>query len=203
MEFPSSLVEKAVTELSKLPSIGKKSALRLVLHLLSENKIYTEEIATALVDLVTNIQYCSKCHSISDNALCGICESVKRDHTTVCVVETTKDVLAIENTSQYFGVYHILGGIISPIDGIGPQQLNIDSLIKRVSIDEVKEIILALSSTMEGDTTAFYISKKLKELGVKVTTIARGVPIGGELEYADEITLARSIMNRSAYNKDF
>ncbi|WMN11906.1 recombination mediator RecR [Marivirga salinae] len=201
MEFSSKLIESAVNEFSKLPGIGKKTALRLVLHLLKQEENFTTDIAQSLIDMRQNIKYCRKCHNISDEEICNICKSHKRDNSIICLVEDTRDVLAIENTSQYNGLYHVLGGIISPIEGIGPEDLTIDSLMERVSSSdsEVKEIIFGLSPTMEGDTTAFYISKKVKQLGVKTSTIARGIPIGGELEYADEITLGRSIVSRTAY----
>lgn len=200
MNFPSKLVEQAVEEIAKMPSIGKKTALRLVLHLLKQNEAYTESLADALVRLRKEIKYCKKCHSISDDEICSICASHRRDESLLCIVEDTKDVIAIENTSQYFGKYHVLGGVISPIEGVSPQDLNIGTLLERIKGGEVKEIILALSSTMEGETTSFYISKKLKDFDVKVSTIARGVPIGGELEFTDEITLARSILSRTTYN---
>lgn len=201
MEFSSKLIESAVNEFSKLPGIGKKTALRLVLHLLKQEENFTTEIAQSLTEMRQNIKYCKKCHNISDEEVCNICKSHKRDTTIICLVEDTRDVLAIENTSQYNGLYHVLGGIISPIEGIGPEDLTIDGLMERVSAadSEVKEIIFGLSPTMEGDTTAFYISKKVKSLGIKTSTIARGIPIGGELEYADEITLGRSIVSRTAY----
>lgn len=200
MEFPSQLVENAVNEISRLPGIGKKSALRLVLHLLKEDSNYTQRLTESLSTLRANIQYCSDCHSIADSHQCRVCASSKRDRTILCLVEDTKDVLAIENTNQYFGLYHVLGGVISPMDGIGPSELNIESLINRVAQGEVKEIIFALSPTMEGDTTAFYLTKKLKDYNVKASTIARGIPVGGELEYADEVTLGRSIVSRTIYN---
>lgn len=201
MEFSSKLIESAVNEFSKLPGIGKKTALRLVLHLLKQDENLTTDIAQSLIDMRQNIKYCEKCHNISDEEICNICKSHKRDNSIICLVEDTRDVLAIENTSQYSGLYHVLGGIISPIEGIGPEDLTIDSLMERVSSSgsEVKEIIFGLSPTMEGDTTAFYISKKVKQFGIKTSTIARGIPIGGELEYADEITLGRSIVSRTAY----
>ncbi|SMG46828.1 DNA replication and repair protein RecR [Marivirga sericea] len=201
MEFSSKLIESAVTEFSKLPGIGKKTALRLVLHLLKQEEDFTTDIAQALTEMRQNIKYCKKCHNISDEDICNICTSHKRDNSIICLVEDTRDVLAIENTSQYNGLYHVLGGIISPIEGIGPEDLTLDSLMERVSSpdSEVNEIIFGLSPTMEGDTTAFYISKKVKQLGIKTSTIARGIPIGGELEYADEITLGRSIISRTAY----
>ncbi len=201
MQFPSKLVEEAVNEISKLPGIGKKTALRLILYLLKEEPYATEVLSDALVNLRTQINYCKICFNISDSDTCAICSSHRRDNSIICVVENTQDVLAIENTSQYNGLYHILGGIISPINGIGPENLNVEALIKRVEdFKEVDEIILALSPTMEGDTTAFYVTKKLKVYDKKVTTIARGVPVGGELEYADEITLGRSILSRSVYD---
>lgn len=199
MNFPSKLVEEAVLEISKLPGIGKKTALRLVMHLLKSPEVFTDDLSKALVDLRHNIHYCKKCFSISDGDLCRVCSSSRRDANTVCLVEDTKDVIAIENTSQYFGLYHVLGGVISPIEGVGPSDLNIQALTSRVQSDHVKEVILALPATMEGDTTSFYITKKLNELGVKVSTIARGIPVGGEIEFADEITLARSIVTRTEY----
>lgn len=200
MHYPSKLIEGAVEEISKLPGIGQKTALRLVLHLLRENNAYTHELTDALNRLRDKIQYCRQCHNISDTELCEICKSPRRDPSLICVVENMMDVMAIENTNQYFGQYHVLGGIINPIEGIGPESLNIDSLIERVKNDGVNEIILALKATMEGDTTAFYLTKKLKDLKVKVTTIARGISVGSELEYTDEITLGRSIVSRTAYD---
>lgn len=204
MEYPSKLIENAVNEIAKLPGIGKKTALRLALHLLKEDKLFTKSLTQALDQLRQDIQYCKICQNISDAEVCNICASHRRDKSIVCVVEDTRDVIAIENTSQYTGLYHVLGGIISPIDGIGPSDLTIELLIQRVqSADsEIKEIIFALSPTMEGDTTAFYLTKRLKEFNVKVTTIARGIPIGGELEYADEITLGRSILSRTDYKQE-
>lgn len=196
MEYPSKLVEKAVEEIAKLPGIGKRTALRLAFHLLKEEKVSVQHLSQSLTDLRENTVYCQKCHSISDEPICHICASAYRTSETICVVEDTKDILAIEGTSQYNGLYHVLGGIISPMDGVGPQQLNIQSLVERVQAEQTKEVILALSPTMEGDTTAYYITKKLKEYSVKVSTIARGIPVGGELEYTDEITLGRSIISR-------
>ncbi|MEQ9423874.1 MAG: recombination mediator RecR [Cyclobacteriaceae bacterium] len=198
MEYPSKLIEDAVNEVSKLPGIGKKTALRLVLHLLKQDGAVTEFLASSLTNLRNNIRYCKSCGNISDDDTCAICTSHRRNRSLICVVEDTRDVLAIENTSQYNGLYHVLGGIISPINGVGPDDLNIESLVNRAADNEVEEVILALSATMEGDTTAFYLSKKLKASGKKVSTIAKGVPVGGELEYADEITLGRSIVTRSA-----
>lgn len=188
--------------MARLPGIGKKTALRLVLHLVKENESRTLALTTALQNLRTNIRFCKTCFNISDHEQCNICSSHRRERSVVCVVEESKDVMAIENTAQYTGVYHVLGGIISPVNGIGPEELKIESLVQRVraSGSEIREVILALSPTMEGDTTAFYIHRKLKDLPVKVTSIARGVPIGGELEYADEVTLGRSIMGRTLFS---
>jgi recombination protein RecR len=204
MQFPSKLIEDAVNEISKLPGIGKKTALRLVLYLLKSDKDESLLLAESLVNLRTKIQYCKTCKNISDGDICSICSSNRRDRSLICVVEDIRDVLAVENTEQYKGLYHILGGIISPIEGVGPQDLHIESLIARIGEpdSEVKEVILALSPTMEGDTTAFYISKKLKTHQIKISSIARGIPIGGELEYTDEITLGRSIISRIAYDAD-
>uniref|UniRef100_UPI0040491CAE recombination mediator RecR n=1 Tax=Fulvivirga sp. TaxID=1931237 RepID=UPI0040491CAE len=204
MEYPSKLIERAVDEISKLPGIGKKTALRLALHLLNESVNYTLSLSEALVDLRTKTKYCKLCLNISDAEVCNVCSSHRRDRSIICVVEDTRDVLAIENTSQYTGLYHVLGGVISPIEGVGPGELNIEQLLKRVenTEDPVKEIIFALSPTMEGDTTAFYLTKKLKQSQVNISTIARGIPIGGELEYADEITLGRSIVSRTSYKQE-
>jgi len=201
MQYPSKLIEDAVNEISKLPGIGKKTALRLALHLLKQEVKETETLSSSLIDLRQKTKYCRTCHIISDSEDCT-CESIRKDDSQLCVVEDTPDVIAIQNTSQFFGYFHVLGGIISPIEGIGPKELNIESLIERVKKSEgrIKEIILALSPTMEGDTTSFYIAKKLKPFAVKITTIARGIPIGGELEYADEITLGRSIAKRLNYD---
>ena len=198
MAYSSKLIEQAITEVSKLPGIGKKSALRIVLHLLRQDPIETNLLAKGLEDLRENIKYCTLCHNISDEEVCSICSSHKRDDSMICVVEDIRDVMAIENTEQYFGLYHVLGGIISPIDGIGPDDLNIEALVSRVEKNnEINEIIVALPSTMEGDTTAFYLTKRLQNLKVKITGIARGVPVGSELEYTDEVTLGRSILNRT------
>lgn len=202
MEFPSKLIEDAVNEVAKLPGIGKKTALRLVLHLLKRDEEQTQSLAESLVAMRSKVKHCRKCHNLSDNELCSICASHKRDRSTICVVEDTRDVLAIENTAQYKGMYHVLGGIISPVEGVGPSDLHIDSLVERLrnpDSDAIKEVILALSPTMEGDTTAFYLQKKLKAFPVRISTIARGVPIGGDLEYADEVTLGRSILSRISY----
>lgn len=198
MEYPSKLIEEAVNEVAKLPGIGKKTALRLVLHLVNEKEERTTSLTEALNKLRSQIKFCKNCHTISDAEECTICTNPRRDQSIVCVVEESKDVMAIENTSQYTGVYHVLGGIISPIQGVGPAELNIESLLKRVNGNQqlIKEIILALSPTMEGDTTAFYLHRRLKDLPLKITSIARGIPMGGDLEYADEITLGRSITAR-------
>jgi recombination protein RecR len=190
--YPSKMIEQAVEEISKLPGIGKKSALRLALHLLKRPEAQSLQLAHAVVQLRTETKYCPQCHMISDGDLCGICASI-------CVVEDLRDVLAIENTGQFTGLYHVLGGIISPLSGISPGDLTIESLVARVSSGKVAEVILGLSPTMEGDTTAFYLTKKLKEFPVKLSTIARGIPIGGDLEYTDEITLGRSIVGRVMY----
>ncbi|MCZ2471910.1 recombination protein RecR [Aquirufa ecclesiirivi] len=197
--YPSRIIEQAVEEISKLPGIGKKSALRLALHLLKRPESQSLQLAHALVQLRTETQFCPQCHMISDGGLCGICQSHKREESLICVVEDMRDVLAIENTGQFMGLYHVLGGIISPLAGISPSDLQIDSLIQRVSMGKVTEVILGLSPTMEGDTTAFYLTKKLKEFPIKISTIARGIPIGGDLEYTDEITLGRSIVGRVVY----
>ncbi len=202
MEFPSKLIEDAVNEVAKLPGIGKKTALRLVLHLVKENGSKTTALTEALDKMRQNIRFCKTCHNISDEEECSICKSHRRDKSLLCIVEETNDVMAIENTSQFLGVYHVLGGIISPMNGIGPADLKIDSLVDRVAKSQgaIKEIILALSPTMEGDTTAFYINRRLKEYPVKLTTISRGVSVGGDLEYTDEITLGRSITGRTLFS---
>ena len=202
MNFPSKLIEDAVTEISRLPGIGKKTALRLALHLLKQNEVVTEALALSLTRMREEIRYCKHCHNISDQEECSICKSHRRDRATICVVEDIRDVLAIENTNQYQGLYHVLGGVISPIQGIGPEELKIETLLERISQGEVSEIILALSATMEGDTTSFYLCKRMKETGVKVSTIARGIPVGGELEFTDEVTLGRSILTRINYSQD-
>jgi recombination protein RecR len=202
LNFPSKLIEDAVTEISRLPGIGKKTALRLALHLLKQNEVVTEALALAITKMREEIQYCRTCHNISDDVECSICKSHRRDRSIICVVEDIRDVLAIENTNQYQGLYHVLGGVISPIQGIGPEELKIESLLTRVKAGEVSEIILALSATMEGDTTSFYLSKRLKESGVKVSSISRGIPVGGELEFTDEVTLGRSILTRINYGQE-
>jgi len=204
MEYPSQLIEEAVTQIAQLPGIGKKTALRLVLYLLKQQKNATKDLAVALVKMREEIKFCKKCNNISDQEICRICTSPRRDNSVVCVVEDTRDVMAIENTGQYQGMYHVLGGVISPIEGIGPDSLKIKSLLDRVAVPEspILELIFALSPTMEGDTTSFYITKKVKKRDLKITSIARGIPIGGELEYADEITLGRSILDRTIYTAD-
>lgn len=199
MNFSSRLLENAVNEFSKLPGIGQKTALRLVLHLLNQPVSEVETFSSVITRLRNEIQFCSVCRNISDQLVCEICSGPKRDRSVVCVVEDTQDVMAIENTNQYNGVYHVLNGLISPMDGISPSDLNIQSLVDRVAEGEIKEVILALSATMEGDTTIFYVYKKLKDYQVQVTTIARGIAFGGELEYVDEITLGRSIVTRIPY----
>lgn len=198
--YPSTLLENAVDELSALPGVGRKTALRLSLYLLRREPEYAERLGTALQALRRDVKYCRTCHNICDTDLCDICADTSRDRSTVCVVENVKDVMTVENTAQFRGLYHVLGGIISPIDGIGPADLEIDSLVKRVAEGEVREVILALSTTMEGDTTNFFIYRKLSAYPVRVTVIARGVSIGDELEYADEVTLGRSILNRVEFN---
>ncbi len=197
--YSSKLVENTVNELARLPGIGRKTALRLTLHILKKDTSQAEALGNAIIKMKNEIMYCSVCHNISDTEVCEICSNPKRDRQTVCVVEDIRDMMAIENTGQYMGVYHVLGGIISPMDGIGPGDLNIESLVNRISSGEVKEVIMALSTTIEGDTTNFYIFKRLKDFNVEITTIARGIAIGDELEYADEITLGRSILNRMPY----
>jgi len=199
MNFSSKLLEDAVNEFSKLPGVGQKTALRLVLHLLNKEQEEVNQFGNTLIRLKKEIKNCSICYNISDHTICEICTSHKRDKETICVVEDTRDVMAIENTGQYFGVYHVLGGLISPMDGIGPADLYIDGLVQRVSAGEIKEVILALSPNMEGDTTLFYLYKRLKEFNIPITTIARGIAFGGELEYTDEITLGRSIITRVPY----
>lgn len=197
MNYPSRTIEEAVQEIAKLPGIGKKSALRMALHLLKADKSLAYGLSRSLVNLIEKTTYCRECYNISDSDLCQICGSHRRDPAVLAIVQDTKDVLAIENTGQFTGKYHVLGGVISPVQGIGPHQLNIEALIHRIAANpEVREVILALSPTMEGDTTAFYIKKKLSDFDLKVSTIARGIPVGGDLEYTDEITLGRSILSR-------
>ena len=201
--YPSVLLENAVNEFAKLPGIGRKTALRLVLHLLRQDDSQIEDFARAIVTLKQEIKYCSCCHNISDSEVCSICSDKSRDDSTICVVENIREVMAIENTIQFKGIYHVLGGIISPIDGIGPSDLQIASLEERVKSGEIKEVILALSATMEGDTTNFYIFRKLQPYDVKVSIIARGVSVGDEIEYADEVTLGRSILNRTPFDESY
>jgi len=200
MNYPSKLIEEAVIEISKLPGIGKKSALRIALHLLKRDEKQTLMLSEALFQMRTKKSFCKQCHNISDTDICLICSSPRRDNSLLCIVEDTRDVLAIENTSQYNGFYHILGGIISPLSGIGPNDLNIQSLVNRLETNqEIKEVILALSPTMEGDNNAFYLQKKLRPFSIKISTIEREITIGGDLEYADEVTLGRSILSRISY----
>jgi len=196
MEFSSKLLENAVYEMSQLPGIGKRTALRLVLHLMRQHPDQTNKLSFALQQIRSEIKHCSNCHNISDVALCEICSNTARNERLICVVEDIRDVMAIESTSQYKGLYHVLGGKISPIDGVGPSDLNIDSLVQKVIDGKVDELIFALSSTMEGDTTNFYIYRKIESANIKVSTIARGISVGDELEYADEVTLGRSILYR-------
>ncbi|MDW8849293.1 recombination mediator RecR [Flavobacterium sp. MMLR14_040] len=203
MEFSSKLIEKAVNEMSQLPGIGKRTALRLVLHLLKQPKEQTGFLSQALLNMREDIKFCRSCHNISDTTVCEICANSARNHQTICVVEDIRDVMAIENTGQYKGIYHVLGGKISPIEGVGPGQLNISSLVEKVKAGKVIEIIFALSSTMEGDTTNFYIYKQIAESDIVISTIARGISVGDELEYADEITLGRSILQRVPFEKTF
>ena len=200
-QYPSALLEKAVEELSGLPGVGRKTALRLALHLLRRPMEESERLSFAITELRHNVKYCSVCHNISDTGICPICSNSRRDASTVCVVENIQDVMAVENTQQYHGLYHVLGGIISPIDGIGPSDIEIESLVRRVEEGGINEVILALSSTMEGDTTNFYISRKLEHCNVKLTVIARGISVGNEIEYTDEVTLGRSIINRTPFQK--
>lgn len=197
--YPSVLLEKAVSEFSKLPGIGRKTAMRLVLHLLRQDVASVESFGNAIITLKKEVKYCKVCHNISDTDVCQICSNPARDASTICVVENIRDVLAVEATQQYRGLYHVLGGVISPMDGIGPSDLQIDSLVKRVEAGGINEVILALSTTMEGDTTNFFLYRKLEKTGVKLSVLARGVSVGDELEYTDEITLGRSILNRTLF----
>ena len=199
MNFSSKHIEDVINEFAKLPGVGRKTATRYVLHILKQDDKETENFAAALIDLKRNLKHCSVCHNISDKEICNICANHNRDRSSLCIVEDIRDVMAIESTHQYRGVYHVLGGIISPLDGIGPADLNIETLVKRMESGEIKEVIMALSTTMEGDTTNFYLYRRLKDFNVIITTIARGISIGDELEYADEITLGRSITNRIPY----
>lgn len=198
-QYPSLLLEKAVAEFAKLPGVGRKTALRFALHLLKQDNGDVERFAAAILKMKTEVRYCKVCHNISDTDICPICSNAKRASTLVCVVENIRDVMAVENTQQFAGLYHVLGGIISPMDGIGPADIEIDSLVGRVAEGNIKEVILALSSTMEGDTTNFYIFRKLAPYDVKISVIARGISVGDELEYTDEVTLGRSIQNRTLF----
>ena len=200
-QYPSKLLEKAISEFAKLPGIGRKTALRLVLHQLRQSNETVEQFVTAISSLKKNVKYCKICHNISDTDICPICSDPHRDASTVCIVENVQDVMAIENTMQYHGLYHVLGGMISPVDGIGPGDIEIDSLIKRVADGGINEVIFALSSTMEGDTTNFYISRKLAPYHVRMSEIARGISVGNEIEYTDEVTLGRSILSRTPFEK--
>ena len=199
-QYPSQLLDKAVMEFSKLPGIGRKTALRLVLHLLRQSEDDVEQFTGSLSKMKKEVKYCRICHNISDTELCPVCADQRRDASTICVVENIQDVMAIENTQQYHGLYHVLGGIISPMDGIGPSDIEIDSLVKRVENGGIQEVILALSSTMEGDTTNCYISRKLQGFDVRLSVLARGISVGDELEYTDEVTLGRSILNRTPFD---
>jgi recombination protein RecR len=201
--YSSKLLEEAVEEFASLPGIGRKTALRLVLYLLKQDNSVVERFGNTVLKMKEKIMHCKICHNISDTEICNICGDSYRDHETVCVVENIRDVMSIENTQQYSGIYHVLGGIISPIDGIGPADLNIDSLVEKSASNNIREVILALSTTMEGDTTNFYIYKKLKDTPTRVTTLARGVAIGDDLEYADEVTLGRSILHRTNFEDTF
>ena len=203
LSYESELLEKAVTELSRLPGIGRKTALRLSLHLLRQDEQYATDLGSSIINLRKGVVYCKQCHNISQTDICPICSDISRDSSTICVVENVKDVMSFENTRQYKGVYHVLGGLISPIDGVGPEQLEIKSLIERVQKGEIKEVILALSATMEGDTTCFFIYKQLLPYNIRITQIARGVSIGNEIEYTDEITLGRSIVSRTPFADQF
>jgi recombination protein RecR len=196
MIFPSALLENAVNEFAKLPGIGKKTALRLVLHLIQQDERNVTQFSEIISKMRKEIQFCEKCQNISDHRICNICSNASRKQDLICVVESIRDVIAIENTQQFNGTFHVLGGVISPLDGVGPEQLKIESLLQRVASDNIQEIIFALNPNIQGDTTVYYISRKLKDTAVKITTIARGISFGGELEYADEMTLAKSISNR-------
>ncbi len=200
MEYPSRTIENAVKELSRLPGVGKKTALRLAMHLLRRPEIEANSLSEAIRELRMNTHYCHTCHNISDDVLCNICASPKRDSSIICVVEDTRDVMALENTHQFQGLYHVLGGIIHPLEGISPAQLNIETLVRRCEQSEVRELIFAFSASMEGETTAFYIARKINRPDLRISSIAKGIPVGSELEFTDEITLARSLLNRIAYS---
>ncbi|MEL6253422.1 MAG: recombination mediator RecR [Bacteroidota bacterium] len=197
MEYPSKAIEEAVNELASLPGVGRKTALRLALHILKQSENDAERLGGSIINLRKNIRYCERCHNISDDPLCRVCKNPRRNKHLLCVVEDSKDVIALESTHQFQGVYHVLGGLINPLAGVGPSMLNIDSLVSRINKGEIKEVILAFSANIEGDTTAFYIQKKLAKSGVKISSIARGIPVGTDLEFTDEVTLARSLMNRT------
>ena len=201
MNFPSKLVENAVEQLSSLPGIGRKSALRLVLHMLKKDKLAVEQFGDSFIQLINRINYCTRCYSISDTELCEVCANPKRDKQTICVVEDIRVMMAIENTMQYKGVYHILGGLISPMDGIGPTDIRVEELIKKIENENIQEVIFALSTTMEGDTTNYYLFRRLKDSGIKISSIARGIAIGDELEYTDQITLGAAISSRTPYSE--
>jgi len=201
MNFPSKLVENAVEQLSSLPGIGRKSALRLVLHMLKKDKLAVEQFGDSFIQLINRINYCTRCYSISDTEFCEVCANPKRDKQTICVVEDIRVMMAIENTMQYKGVYHILGGLISPMDGIGPTDIRVEELIKKIENENIQEVIFALSTTMEGDTTNYYLFRRLKDSGIKISSIARGIAIGDELEYTDEITLGTAISSRMPYSE--
>ena len=203
MEFPSKLLENLVYNISQLSGIGKRSALRIALEILRKPKEYSRDLSESIFDFKTQIKHCSVCHNISDKDICDICSNLSRDQSTICIVEDIRDVIAIENTNLYNGLYHVLGGVISPIEGIGPEDLNINSLKKKIIDKKVNEIIFALSATIEADTTSFYLFKILNKLDVKVSVLARGIPVGDQLEYTDEVTLARSIQNRRPYESNF
>lgn len=200
-QFSSALLEKAVAEFAKLPGVGRKTALRLVLFMLRQSGEEVDQFVNSISKMKREVKYCRVCHNISDTDVCPICSDSRRDATTICVVENVQDVLAVENTQQFHGLYHVLGGVISPMDGIGPSDIEIDSLVQRVAAGEIKEVIFALSSTMEGDTTNFYISRKLADFPVKLSVIAQGISVGDELEYTDEVTLGRSILNRTPFER--
>ena len=202
MNFSSKLIEDAVEAFAALPGIGRRTALRLVLHLVSQDQDKTMTLTQTLSKMRSNIRECDTCHNLSDEKMCSVCADIRRDKGTICVVESIRDVMAIEETQQYRGLYHVLGGVINPIEGIGPDKLNVETLMQRAAKEEVKEIIMAISPTIEGDTTIFYLTKNLKDFDVRVSTIARGVSFGGELEYADELTLGRSIVARVPYRTD-
>lgn len=202
-EFASTLLENAVVQLASLPGIGRKTALRLALYILRQDEPVATALGQSIIDMRKGVKYCSVCHNISEHPVCPVCSDPGRDHSTVCVVENVKDVLSIENTRQYNGLYHVLGGVISPMDGIGPDQLQIASLVKRVREQDISEVILALSATMDGETTDFYIYRQLGTLPVKITQLARGVSVGNEIEYTDEVTLGRSLLNRTLFADSF